>query len=197
VIERRKICDTSQPGRANLGPLFRDDLTEEERLGVIESLKALSGGGRRHQRGLARCPPHDYWEEPWTDAACARTHAKASDPVQPAKIAAAKRGKPRPPHVGKAVAEAHRGTHPSAEARRKMSEAHRLRGTRPPRAGRPWTAEEDELLRTRRPKDVARVTGRTLTAVNSRRVALRLEDGRTRAARGRHGDALPGRRREL
>jgi hypothetical protein len=127
---------------------------------------------------------HDYFEEPWALDARAKAHAKAGDPVRRAKIAAAKRGKPRPAHVVEAVAEAHRGTHPSAEARRKMSAAHRRRGTRPPSAGVPWTAAEDELVRTRRPKDVARVTGRTLTAVYSRRAALRLEDGRTRAARG-------------
>ena len=38
------------------------------------------------------------------------------------KIAAAKKGKPRPPSVGRAVAAAHLGTHHSAEARaRQMS----------------------------------------------------------------------------
>ena len=27
-----------------------------------------------------------------------------------------------------------------------MSEAHKARGTGPPKAGRPWTAQEDELV---------------------------------------------------
>jgi hypothetical protein len=48
----------------------------------------------------------------------------------------------------------------------------------------PWTAAEDELVRTLPGKEVARMTGRTLTAVYSRRLVLGLPDGRTRAARG-------------
>jgi hypothetical protein len=127
---------------------------------------------------------HDYFEEPWALDARAKVHAKAGDPTRRAKIAAAKRGKPRPAHVVEAVAEAHRGAHPSEETRRKMSEAHRRRGTRPPKAGRPWTPEEDELVRTLPAKEVGRRTGRTLTAVYSRRIALGLPDDRTRAARG-------------
>jgi hypothetical protein len=126
---------------------------------------------------------HDYFEEPWALDARAKAHAKAGDPVRRARIAAAKRGKPRPAHVVAAVAEGHRGTHPSAEARRKMSAAHRRRGTRPPKAGMPWTAAEDELVRALPGKEVARMTGRTLAAVYSRRTALGLPDGRTRAAR--------------
>jgi hypothetical protein len=127
---------------------------------------------------------HDYFEEPWALEARAKGQAKAGDPVRRAKIAAAKRGKPRPAHVVEAIARGHRGTHPGAEARRKMSEAHRRRGTRPPKAGRPWTAEEDELLRALPAKEVVRRTGRTLAAVYARRTALGLPDGRTRAARG-------------
>jgi len=55
---------------------------------------------------------------------------------------------------------------------------HRARGTRPPKAGRPWTAAEDEAIRTLRPAEAARETGRTLGAVNGRRRELRLPDGR-------------------
>jgi len=65
-----------------------------------------------------------------------------------------------------------------------MSEAHRLRGTRPPK-GTPWTEREDELVRTLPAKEVAKRTGRTLQAVWSRRRELRLPDGRTKTARGR------------
>jgi hypothetical protein len=47
---------------------------------------------------------------------------------------------------------------------------------RPPTAGRhrrrPWTPEEDRLLRALPPKDVARRTGRTLAAVYRRRRGL-------------------------
>jgi len=39
--ERRKVYDTTQPGRSNAGHTFGDDLTEEERLAVIEYLKTL------------------------------------------------------------------------------------------------------------------------------------------------------------
>jgi mono/diheme cytochrome c family protein len=41
AIERRKIYDTTQPGRGNGGHPFGDSLTEEERLAVIEYLKTL------------------------------------------------------------------------------------------------------------------------------------------------------------
>ncbi len=40
-IERRKIYDTTLPGRGNAGHPFGDDLTEPERLAVIEYLKTL------------------------------------------------------------------------------------------------------------------------------------------------------------
>jgi hypothetical protein len=48
----------------------------------------------------------DYTQEPWAVQAWAKAHAKARDPDRRAKIAAARRGKPRPPHVGRVVADA-------------------------------------------------------------------------------------------
>jgi mono/diheme cytochrome c family protein len=39
--ERRKVYDTTQPGRGNGGHTFGDDLTEEQRRAVIEYLKTL------------------------------------------------------------------------------------------------------------------------------------------------------------
>jgi mono/diheme cytochrome c family protein len=39
--ERRKVYDTTQPGRGNGGHTFGDDLTDDERLAVIEYLKTL------------------------------------------------------------------------------------------------------------------------------------------------------------
>ncbi len=39
--ERRKIYDTTQPGRGNGGHTFGDELTEDERMAVIEYLKTL------------------------------------------------------------------------------------------------------------------------------------------------------------
>ena len=59
-----------------------------------------------------------------------------------------------------------------------MSAAQRRRGARPPRAGRPWTAEEDALLRALPAKIVAARTGRTLAAVWSRRQVLGMPDAR-------------------
>jgi hypothetical protein len=39
--ERRKIYDTTLPGRANTGHTYGDDLTDEERMAIIEYLKTL------------------------------------------------------------------------------------------------------------------------------------------------------------
>jgi hypothetical protein len=59
------------------------------------------------------------------------------------------------------------------EARRKVSEAHRRRGVVGP--GHPlWAPEEDELLRTLPPAEVARRTGRSPKAATSRRMSLGL-----------------------
>jgi hypothetical protein len=41
AIERRKVYDTTQPGRGNGGHTFGDKLTEEQRMAVIEYLKTL------------------------------------------------------------------------------------------------------------------------------------------------------------
>jgi mono/diheme cytochrome c family protein len=41
AIERRRIYDTSQPGRSNGGHTYGDKLTEEERMAIIEYLKTL------------------------------------------------------------------------------------------------------------------------------------------------------------
>jgi mono/diheme cytochrome c family protein len=40
-FERRKICDTTQPGRSNAGHTFGDDFTDAERRAVIAYLKTL------------------------------------------------------------------------------------------------------------------------------------------------------------
>jgi mono/diheme cytochrome c family protein len=40
-LERRKVYDTTKPGRSNAGHTFGDDLTEDERMAVIEYLKTL------------------------------------------------------------------------------------------------------------------------------------------------------------
>jgi hypothetical protein len=109
--------------------------------------------------------------------------AKDRDPIRRMKIAEARRGKARPPDVVEAMRQGNLGRTHSAEERRQRSESHRRRGTRPPKAGRPWTADEDDLLRTLRAAEVSSRTGRSLQAVYDRRHVLRLPDGRRRMKR--------------
>jgi hypothetical protein len=104
---------------------------------------------------------------------------KARDPARRRKIAAAKRGKPRPPHVLEAMHGAWRGSHHTEETRRRMSETRRKRGILVP-GTIVWTVEEDELLKTLPAEEVARRTGRTLTAIYTRRQRLGMPDGRCR-----------------
>jgi hypothetical protein len=99
--------------------------------------------------------------------------AKASDPIRREKIADARRGKKRPRWIIEKMAKARRGTKHSAATRAKMSAAHKTRGTRPPAAAEAWSAREDRLLRSRPPAEVARLTGRTMKAVEMRRHKLR------------------------
>jgi hypothetical protein len=40
-FERRKIYDTTLPGRSNRGHTYGDDLTDDDRAAVIEYLKTL------------------------------------------------------------------------------------------------------------------------------------------------------------
>ncbi len=101
-----------------------------------------------------------------------RAHAKAQDPERRAKIAASKIGKPRPRHVTEAMRKGRTGKPQSAEARQKMSVAARRRGARPPKAGSPWTVEEDALLFALPVAEVATRTGRTRKAVYDRRHEL-------------------------
>lgn len=116
--------------------------------------------------------------ELWFKATQRKAWSKARDPDRRAKIAESKRGMLRPPEVIEAMRIANTGRKHTAAARAKMSESHRLRGTRPPKAGRPWTAEEDEALRTLPMAEVVKVTGRTLIAGRARRRLLQLPDGR-------------------
>jgi hypothetical protein len=131
-----------------------------------------------------------YGQEPFFKRAQRKAWSKARDPERCAKIAAAKLGKPRPPKVLAAMAAAKLGTRQTQATRRKLSVIHKRRGTWPPAAGRPWTKQEDELVRTLRPAEVVKQTGRTLNVVSARRRALGLPDGR---ANRRLPMSLPGR----
>jgi hypothetical protein len=121
--------------------------------------------------------PRHLKRENYADHVGATMRAAAAptlrSPARRAKIAAARRGKPRPRHVVEAVRKAHLGTTLSPETRKKMSEAHKRRGTRPPKAGRAWTAKEDRLVLELPPAEAAARTGRSMSAVYSRRSELR------------------------
>jgi hypothetical protein len=71
----------------------------------------------------------DYTREPWAVRARRKAVAKAGDPQRREKIAAAKRGKPRPAHVVEAMVRGHRGKPLREETRHKMSATHKARGT--------------------------------------------------------------------
>lgn len=105
-------------------------------------------------------------------------------PDRAAKIAAAKRGKPRPANVIEALRKANLGRKLTAEHRAKMSADHKRRGTRPPAAGVPWTAAEDVLLGTMKDRDVAARTGRSEAGVSERRYELGMPPFTRRATRG-------------
>lgn len=129
----------------------------------------------RHQLRLA------YGQEPFFRRAQRLAVAKAQDPERCAKIAEAKRGKRRSPETVAKVRRALLRRPLSAEHRRKLSEVHRGRGTRPPAAGPAWAPWEDALL-AMDSAEVQRQTGRSAGAVYRRRLVLGLPTGR----RSRH-----------
>ena len=124
-----------------------------------------------------------HGKSPWFKRAQKLGWAKARDPERIAMIAAAKRGKPRPRAVIEAMRRANLGRPLSAEHRRKMSEAHKRRGTKAPAAGRSWEPWEDDLLSKLQIRDVVARTGRTEAAVKARRKVLELPDGRRKENR--------------
>ena len=124
-----------------------------------------------------------YFREPWVKRMRENSLAKVRDPERRAKIAAAKRGKPRPPEVIEAMRKARLGKPLSAETRKKMSETHKRRGSRPINGTELWAPAEDALLATLPAAEVAKRTSRTVFAVRCRRQRLGLPDGRTKAAR--------------
>lgn len=91
-----------------------------------------------------------------------------------AKIAATKTGVPRSEETRARLRAANLGKTVSDEARRKMSEAQRRRGPKPFGDRLPWSAAEDQIIRTTIPSEAARLTNRSLRAVYARRRRLRL-----------------------
>jgi hypothetical protein len=106
-----------------------------------------------------------------------RARERLRDPEVLTRREATRKGKPLPRHVTEAAAAARRGTHHSAEARPRMSEAHKRRGSLVPGI-RTWTPAEDDQVRALSLEEAARRTGRSLKAVYKRRLVLRLPDGR-------------------
>jgi hypothetical protein len=121
-----------------------------------------------------------HFRQIWPTRMRANSLAKVRDPDRRAKIAASKRGKPRPPHVLEALLKANLGKSASAKTRRHMSETHKRRWANDPRR---WTADEDAMILKLTATEVAKRTGRTVTAVRNRRKRLGLLDGRTKASR--------------
>jgi predicted transcriptional regulator len=102
-----------------------------------------------------------------SDNANARRMPTLKSPERAAKIAAAKRGKPRPQHVIDSMRRK-----PSAETRQKYREAAIRRGACPPAAGRPFTPEEDALLGTAKDREIAKKLDRDLQTIQKRRNRL-------------------------
>ena len=70
-----------------------------------------------------------------------------------------------------------RGEELPAEDRRAWLAYHARRQPHGPKSLRPWTPEEDDLVRALPAREAARRTRRTLRAVYDRRVALGVTDG--------------------
>jgi hypothetical protein len=122
-----------------------------------------------------------YTREPWARTAWKKARLMAKAPEAIAKIAAAMRGRRMPKHVAAILRRAHLGRKASAEARRKMREAHLRRRSLPPGV-KPWTAAEDALIRRLPVSEVVRRTGRSKVGVTKRRRKLRIPDGRRRGS---------------
>jgi predicted transcriptional regulator len=115
-----------------------------------------------------------HWAPETLNSEQCRTKAIESTqrPKRNAKIAASRRGKPRPAHVIEAIRQAHLGWSQSDEARQKMREAAKRRGAYPPAAGRPFTPEEDALLGTATDREVAAKLDRDQKTIHARRKRL-------------------------
>ena len=124
-----------------------------------------------------------YGREERSLDALPNARAAASLPEARRKLAEARRGKPRPNSVIEVLRRANLGRKATDEQRRKRSEAQRARAASSGRPRRNWTEHDDQFCRTLAPGEVVTVTGRSLSAVYSRRHLLALPDRRTEAYR--------------
>jgi hypothetical protein len=146
------------------------------RLTVWTWRKALGVGATTEGTSKLRS---DCAREPAVVTGLRKAQAKSGDPARRARLAAAMRSRKVDRRVVEALAAQRRGTRHREESRRRMSEAHRRRGTLVPGTV-VWAEREDELVRSLPAAEAARRTGRTLGAVWSRRRVLGLPDGRRR-----------------
>jgi hypothetical protein len=105
-----------------------------------------------------------------------RLWSKLHDPEVADKIAAAKRGKPRPVEAIEKMRLAKLGRKLPPEHRAKMSEAQKRTRVERPQPNQ-WTAADDALVMKFTPNEAAKRTGRTLQAVYIRRARLRAKGG--------------------
>ncbi len=90
-------------------------------------------------------------------------------PERAEKIRQAKLGKPRPKRVIAALRTSHLGKKWTDEQRQLVR---KTRMRKNPRSYAPWTAEEDELVRTKMIREVVELTGRPHGVVERRRIEL-------------------------
>jgi hypothetical protein len=116
--------------------------------------------------------------EPWAKRAQNAMKATLRNPERGAKISAALSGKAKPAVDAKRLRTLRAGRKHSNETRRKMSAAHKARGTRVPGTPPDWTPAQDELVRTLPATEAAQRTGRSVTAIHTRWQLLGLPDRR-------------------
>jgi hypothetical protein len=108
-----------------------------------------------------------------TPAKTAKMHARRQptyrNPERIEKIRQAKLGQPRPRQVMEKLRQANLGRKWTPHQRQQLLDA-RIR--RHPQNYRPWTAEEDQLVRTRSVREVVEITGRSKGRVELRRREL-------------------------
>src|SRR5260370_31249445 len=108
-----------------------------------------------------------------------RARRRANSPEANAKNAAYHRGRPLDPKTRALWEKIREERSQTEQARRKRSESHKRRGTRPPAAGKPWEAREEALLGKMPDAEGARRTGREESAVYSwrRKVHVKMWKG--------------------
>lgn len=106
-----------------------------------------------------------------------RREPKYRDPERNEKIRQSRLGKPRPKHVLEALRKSHLGRKRTAEV---LQRQHQARQRRFPLSYAPWTAAEDEIVRTFTVKEAARATGRSTNRILQRRAELGITKPRAR-----------------